>query len=164
MVDKRKKKSKKMKGFNSTPIFVAGLCIPLIGYLGSLDIVQDYIQDFIGKKEPIGITELWFTSKTYAKLPGLFFGTFGGLFGVLSGLIPSMLIFNKNKMKYFNILSIIIMLIFIGGIVFGVVASFYNQPKSVVFGFIQGGFMALLIIGILWYTFNEIEGDFKSKH
>jgi len=148
---KMAEKRKKTKRLNTRPIFIASFSIPLIGYLLSLDNVRYYIQDFIGKKELSGITELWFTSKTYDMLPGLFFGLLFALFGVLSGFL-----FRKNSNKYFNIMSITIMLIFLGGIVFGVVASFYNQPESVVFGFIQGGYMSLIIVGIFWYIFNRI--------
>jgi DMSO reductase anchor subunit len=87
----------------------------------------------------------WFTAETYALMPGLIIGLSGGLYGVLIGLLYE----SKNIEQYFKIISFIMILICIGSIIFGVVASFYDQPESAVYDFIGVGVIGLIIFSVL---------------
>jgi len=143
MTNKNRSKS------NTASVFLLGLFIPLIGYLGTLEVVQDAIQEFIGKKNPASESQLWFEPVVYGMLPGLVIGGIGGLFGVLIGLLPSVFVVGENSEKNFNILSVLTLVLFLGLVVLGGVASFYGQPKAAVFGFINGGLIALIVFGII---------------
>jgi hypothetical protein len=97
------------------------------------------------------MTEPWFTVEVYSVMPGLVVGSAGGLYGVLLGL----LINSKNIRQYFIIMTIVTLLICLGVIAFGVIATVFDQPGTILYDFVSTGLLGMFVVIGVWYFVKQ---------
>jgi hypothetical protein len=97
------------------------------------------------------MTDPWFTVEVYSVMPGLVVGSAGGLYGVLTGLLVT----SKNFRQYFSIMTVIMLLICIGVIIFGVIAMFYDQPGTIFYDFSSAGLIGVVVVVGVWFFVKQ---------
>ena len=98
------------------------------------------------------MSDPWFTTEIYAVMPGLIVGLVVGFYGVLIGL----LINSQNFKRLFPIMTIVTLLVCIGSIIFGLVATVYDQPEDTLYDFASAGLIGLIVLGIIYRTISKI--------
>ena len=98
------------------------------------------------------MTDPWFATEVYAVMPGLIVGLTGGAYGVLIGL----LINNKNFKHIFPIMTFVALFVCLASIIFGVVATVYDQPEGTFYDFASTGIIGLIVVGVVYRTINKI--------
>jgi MFS family permease len=107
------------------------------------------------------MTDPWFTPEIYSILPGLIVGFAVGLYGVLLGLIIN----SKNIRQHFSIMTIITLIICIGVIIFGIIASVLGQPDGTLYSFVSTGLIGLVVVIGIWLGVNQtVFYKAKKKH
>ena len=94
----------------------------------------------------------WFTPEIYAILPGLIVGLPCGAYGILLGVLVN----TKNFKSIFQIMSAVVMLICLGTIFFGVIATVYDQPDGTFYDFTSAGLIGAIVVSIIYRTVNKL--------
>jgi len=98
------------------------------------------------------VTDPWFTPEIYAILPGLIVGLSCGTYGVLLG----MLVNTKNFKSVFQSMSVVVMIVCLGTIFFGVIATVYDQPEGTFYDFSSTGLIGIIVVGIIYRTVHKL--------